>query len=52
MLAFFEGKKTYISAGLIGVAAVLQALGYPIPEYIYAVLGAVGLGSVRAAIVR
>ena len=49
LMKLFEGKKTYISAVLIGVFACLQALGIAVPEYIYAILGAIGLGSLRAA---
>ena len=52
MLSFLKGKKTYIAAGLAGAAAVAQALGHPVPEYVFVLLGAAGLGSVRAAIGR
>lgn len=52
MLSFFKGKKTYLAAGLAGVAAVAQALGHPVPEYVFILLGAAGLGSVRAAVGR
>lgn len=47
---FVNGKKTYIVAGLAGVAAVAQAFGYTIPEYVWTVLGAAGLGAVRHAV--
>ncbi len=50
LLALIEGKKTYITAVLIGLGAAATAMGYPIPEWVWALLGAVGLGSVRAAI--
>ncbi len=52
MLSKLEGYKTYIVAVLIGVAAAAQALGYTVPEWIYAVLGALGLGAVRAGAKR
>ena len=48
--AALSGKKTYIIAILIGVAAALQSLGYVIPEIVYVILGALGLGAVRSAI--
>ena len=48
--AFLQGKKTYIVAVLIGVGAVLQTLGYVIPEAVWYILGALGLGAVRSAI--
>lgn len=46
----FAGKKTYITAALIAAGAIAQALGYVVPEYVWALLGALGLGSVRAAV--
>lgn len=50
MLDFLAGKKTYITAGLIVVAAVAQTFGVVIPEAVWAVLAAFGLGSVRLAV--
>jgi hypothetical protein len=50
LLALLEGKKTYITAALIGIGAAATALGYTIPEWVWIALSAVGLGSVRAAI--
>ena len=50
MLAKLSGKKTYIVAVLAALGAAATALGYPIPEYVWALLGAAGLGSVRSAI--
>ena len=52
MKTFLKGKKSYIIATLAGVGAAAQALGHPIPEYVFILLGAAGLGSVRAAIGR
>lgn len=52
MLDFLNGKKTYIIAAVAGALAVAQALGYPIPDYVYAVLGALGLTTTRAAIAK
>ncbi len=45
-----QGKKTYIVAILIGVMAGLQAYGIVIPDYVFAILGALGLGAVRSGI--
>jgi hypothetical protein len=50
LLAILDGKKTYIVAALIGVLAGVQALGYPIPEWVWIALNAVGLGTVRNAL--
>lgn len=47
-----QGKKTYIIAVLIGIGAVITQLGYPIPEYVYAILGALGLGAIRSALTK
>jgi len=47
---FLQGKKTYIVAILIGVAVALQSAGIVIPEYVYAILGAFGLGAIRSAV--
>lgn len=48
--SILAGKKTYITAALIAAGAIAQALGYTVPEYVWALLGAFGLGSVRAAV--
>ena len=45
-----EGKKTYIIAICIGVGAVLKYQGYIIPEIVWTILAALGLGAIRAAI--
>lgn len=50
IVSFFDGKKSYIVAALTGAAAVAQALGYVIPEWVWPVLGALGLGAVRSSI--
>ena len=47
---YLNGKKTYIVALLVGVGAVLVQLGIVIPEWVWGILGAAGLASVRAAI--
>jgi len=45
-----NGNKSYIVAIVVAAIAGAQALGYTVPEWIYALLGAAGLGSVRSAI--
>lgn len=52
MLSKLRGKKTYIVAVLSAAAAAAAALGYPIPEYVWPLLGAAGLGAVRSAVGR
>ena len=47
---WLQGKKTYIIAGLAGVAVVLQLIGIVIPEFVWTLLAIAGLGAVRSAI--
>ena len=48
--AFLEGKKTYIVAIIGGILGLLTAYGIVIPEYVYVILGALGLGTLRSAV--
>jgi len=48
--AILQGKKTYIIAFGIGVAIVLQAFGIAVPEVVWGILAALGLGAIRSAI--
>ena len=50
LVDFLKGKKTYIIAILAGILAGFTAYGIVIPEYVWILLGAFGLSSVRAAI--
>ena len=50
LLALLDGKKTYLVAVLIGVGAVLQTLGIIVPDVVWPILGALGLGAVRDAL--
>jgi len=50
LIAFFNGKKTYIVAALTGAAAVADALGYHVPEYIYGFLATAFGISIRHAV--
>lgn len=50
LIKALEGKKTYITAAVAAVFAFLQAIGYPIPEWVFILLGALGITTTRAAI--
>lgn len=50
LIGWLKGKKTYIIAVIVGVVGALNYLGIIIPEWIYALLAAIGLGTIRAAI--
>ena len=50
VLKWLEGKKTYIVALGIGVVAVLGALNYQAPEWVWPILAALGLGAIRAGV--
>jgi hypothetical protein len=52
LIEWLKGKKTYIVAIVAAVTGVLQAFGVVIPEYVYAVLAALGISAVRAAITK
>jgi len=48
---FISSNKTYITAGAIGILGVLQGLDVLIlPESAWLVLGALGLGFLRAGV--
>jgi len=47
---WLNGKKTYIISILIGVAGILTTQGIVIPEYVWALLAAAGLGAVRSGV--
>jgi len=47
---WLQGKKTYITAIIVGVTAVLEFYGIAIPDVVWGILAALGLGSVRSAI--
>ena len=48
--AWLEGKKTYIVAIIGAILGLLQIFGIVVPEWVFAILAAIGLGTVRAAI--
>lgn len=45
-----QGRKTYLTAVLIGVGGALLYLGIGIPDFVWPILSALGLGAVRSAI--
>ena len=47
-----KGKKTYITAAMIGIAAALQHLGYDVPDYVWEILMVTGLVTIRAGITK
>lgn len=47
---FLDGKKTYLVAIATGILGILTASGIVIPEYVWAILAALGFGAVRSAI--
>ena len=47
---WLQGKKTYICAIAIGITATAQALGYEVPEWVYAMFAALTGISIRAGI--
>ena len=50
LIEWLKGKKTYIVAIVVGILAALSSLGIVVPEWVYVLLAALGLGAVRAAI--
>jgi hypothetical protein len=50
IIDFLDGKKSYLTAIVTAIIGAVQALGYEIPQWIFAILGAVGLGTLRAAV--
>lgn len=50
ILEVLNGKKTYIVIALAMVTAGLQAYGIVIPEWVYALEAAAGIGTLRIAI--
>lgn len=47
---WLQGKRTYFIALTIGVDAALQYLGIQVPAWAFTLQGALGLGSLRAAV--
>ena len=52
MTNFLDGKKTYIVALVAVGLAVAQVFGIVVPEYVYTLLAAGGLGALRVAVTK
>jgi phage terminase large subunit-like protein len=50
--AWADGKKTYIVALIAALTAGAQALGITIPDFVYAIEAALGLGALRVAVTK
>ena len=48
LLDFLQQKKTYIAMGVTFALAGCQAIGYPVPAWVYVILGALGVTFVKA----
>ena len=51
-LAWLNGKKTYIVAGLTVMFGILEATGHPVPYWVYAVLGGLGFTVIRVGVAK
>lgn len=49
MFKWLSGYRSYLTAAAIAAAAAAQALGYPVPDWVFGILGAGGLAALRAA---
>lgn len=50
LISWLEGKKTFLVA-LVGAGlAFAQASGYVVPEWVFALLGSLGLTTLRLAV--
>lgn len=52
LLDFLSGKKTYIVALVAAALAFANSIGYVVPEWVFPLLGALGLATVRQAIAK
>jgi hypothetical protein len=50
ILNLLTGRKTYVIAVIAATTAAAQALGYTVPEWLYALESALGLGALRVAV--
>ena len=48
MIEWLKGKKTYITALVVGLMAAAQSLGIDIPLWVFTMLAAVGVTTMRA----
>jgi len=52
LLGWLDGKKTYITVAATFIIGGLQALGYEIPAWVYALLAAAGVGFLRRGVTK
>ena len=52
LLDFMKGKKAYAVAVAAAVLAFCEAMGWPIPPYVYALLAALGIATIKAGQAR
>jgi len=53
LIDILKGKKTYIIAIVAVVLGTLEGFGvFAIPDYIWPILGAAGLGTIRAGVTK
>ena len=50
ILDWLKGKKTYIVFAALFIIGGLQANGIEIPQWVYSILAALGLGALRAGV--
>ena len=50
--SLLQGKKTYIVAAVAASTAAAQALGVTIPDFVYTIEAALGLGALRVAVTK
>jgi len=50
IVSYLEGKKTYITAFITAALGLAQAFGYNVPAWVYTILAAAGVTTVRLAI--
>lgn len=50
ILAWLEGKKTYLIALTGAILAALAAMGIVVPEWVMALLASLGLATLRSAV--
>ena len=52
VLSFLSGKKTYLIAIVAAATAAAEAMGFTIPDWIYPMEAALGIGALRVAITK
>ena len=50
IVKWFDGKKTYITMAIAFIVGGLEACGITVPGWVYAMLGALGMGFLRGGI--